>query len=235
MPIAVAAVLFDLDNTLADRDHAFLAWSHWFAQDRLGLVHPEAITEAITLLTELDGGGHTPKHQLFATVKAHYPVLTDEVDILVTAFRHQLHAHLPPLEQGASRLLDALDTASMRWGIVTNGSASQVRKVEKLGLVDRATCIVISEVIGLRKPAPAMFQAAAVSLGVEPSNILFVGDNPEADVIGAAQVGMPTAWVRRGREWPAHLPAVPDVRVDSLSELLWIAERGNGPMTPPSG
>ena len=27
----VSAVLFDLDNTLADRDQAFLTWAGWFA------------------------------------------------------------------------------------------------------------------------------------------------------------------------------------------------------------
>lgn len=230
----ITAVLFDLDNTLADRDRAFLEWARWFVQARLDLKHPDEITKAVAELGALDGGGRTPKDQLFSSVKERHPSLTDEVSDLVTAFRQQLLAHLPPLEQGASRLLDTLDTAGIRWGIVTNGSASQVRKVEQLGLVNRATCIVVSEEVGLRKPDPAIFQAAAARLGVAPSSILFVGDHPEADVIGAAQVGMPTAWVRRGREWPMHLPAIPDICVDSLGELLWIVESGNGQKLPSS-
>ena len=112
----------------------------------------------------------------------------------------------------------------MPWGIVTNGSASQLRKVEKLELVDRAACIVISEEVGARKPDPAIFQAAATRIGIAPARILVVGDHPEADVAGAARAGMQTAWLRRGREWPAHtVEAVPDVIVDVLDELLWLA------------
>lgn len=225
----ITAVLFDLDNTLADRDQAFLEWARWFVQARLGLEHPDAITEVVAELGALDGGGLAPKDQLFSAVKARYPSLTDEVRDLVPAFRQQLLEHLPPLDPETARLLDTLDTVGIRWGIVTNGSASQVRKVEKLGLVDRATCIVVSEVVGLRKPEPAIFQAAAASLGAAPSDVLFVGDHPEADVGGAAQAGMQTAWVRRGRKWPVHLaPLSPSFTVDALSELLWIAEDAKG-------
>ena len=224
MHLPVNAVLFDLDHTLAERDRAVLTWAAWFAQERLGLVHRQAIDEAVGGLIALDAEGRTPKDVMFSTLRVRYPVLTEEVSILVAAFRQELLEHLPPLDAGAACLIDSLDRTGIPWGIVTNGSVSQLRKVEKLDLVDRAACIVVSDVIGVRKPDPAIFHAAAASLGVVPPRALFVGDHPEADVIGAAQAGMQTAWLRRGREWPAHLAAAaPNLSVDSLGELVWIA------------
>ena len=150
----VRAVLFDLDNTLADRDRAFRAWACWFTQHHCCLVDQQAIDEAVAALISLDADGRTPKDVLFSTVKDRYPHLTEDVNALSAAFREQLLGYLPPLDVGAARLIDALDAAGMPWGIVTNGSASQLRKVETLDLVARATCIVISDEVGARKPAP---------------------------------------------------------------------------------
>ena len=219
-----SAVLFDLDNTLADRDGAFLAWARWFARAHLGLRRRQAIDEAVAVLTAIDADGRTAKQELFSAVRDRYPSLSEDVDILAATFRQQLLGSLPPLAAGAARLIDALDAAGIPWGIISNGSAAQIRKVEKLGLVDRAAYVVISEEVGVRKPDPAIFHVAAARIGVAPARIVFVGDHPEADVAGAARAGMRTAWLRRGRAWPSHLaPVVPDVSIESLDELLWLA------------
>jgi FMN phosphatase YigB (HAD superfamily) len=71
-PRQVLAVLFDLDNTLAERDHAFLAWANWLAQERLDLKQEQAIVEAITALVALDADGHRPKEEMFSTLKARF-------------------------------------------------------------------------------------------------------------------------------------------------------------------
>jgi putative hydrolase of the HAD superfamily len=91
--------------------------------------------------------------------------------------------------------------------------------------VDQATCIVVSDSVGARKPDPAIFHAATARIGIVPAHILVVGDHPTADIAGAARAGMQTAWLRRGREWLAHsVEPVPDVIVDALDELLWLAD-----------
>jgi putative hydrolase of the HAD superfamily len=223
----VSAVLFDLDNTLADRDRAFRAWAGWFAQKHLALVDLQGADEAVAELIALDADGRISKDVMFSTLKDRYSHLTEDVTTLAAAFREQLLGYLPPLEDGAARLIDALDAAGMPWGIDTNGSMTQLRKVEKLDLVARAACIVISDDVGARKPDPAIFHAAAARIGIAPARILVVGDHPAADVAGAVRARMQTAWLRRGREWPAHsIEAVPNVIVDALDELLWIAEGG---------
>jgi len=66
------------------------------------------------------------------------------------AFRAELAAAVA-LDDGARRLLDALVAAALPFGVVTNGSAAQGDKVRRLGLDGRAACVVVSEVVGVRK------------------------------------------------------------------------------------
>jgi putative hydrolase of the HAD superfamily len=232
---AVRAVLFDLDNTLADRDSAFAAWARWFARERLGLSDGVSIAEIVTDLIALDAGGRAPKDAMFRALKERHVGLTEPVDALVAAFREQLLAHLPPLDPAAGRLLAALADARVPWGIVSNGSSSQLLKIRKLELDALAGCVVISEIVGARKPDPAIFRAAAEHLGVAPADVLFVGDHPEADVLGAAGAGMQTAWLRRGQPWPADLASfAPNYAIESLAELLWVVDNGPGQNSVPT-
>jgi putative hydrolase of the HAD superfamily len=57
-------------------------------------------------------------------------------------------------------------------------------------------------------------------LKLKPAEILFVGDEPHADVAGPREVGMQTVWVNRTRaEWPAGLPAA-DAVITDLTGLV---------------
>ena len=187
------------------------------------------IEGAIAEMAELDSGGRAAKDVVFRAHKDRYPQLADSVEHLVIEFRERLITHLPPLDPGAARLLDALDDAGLPWGIVSNGSPTQIHKVRALGLHGRARCVVISEKVGMRKPAPEIFHLAAHEVGADPTEVIFVGDHPEADILGASGAGMLTAWLRRGRVWPESLIGrEPHYAVDSLEELRWIAESTAG-------
>ena len=54
--------------------------------------------------------------------------------------------------------------------------------------------------------------------GLATEEVLFVGDNPYTDILGAHGVGMKTAWVRMDRKYPADAPA-PDYVIDHVEEL----------------
>jgi putative hydrolase of the HAD superfamily len=221
----IKGVLFDLDNTLLDRNRVFADWARWFARERRLYADDAEVEECATFLIEVDAGGYTPRNVVFERLKERHPSLTDEVNILVEAFREQLAARIRGLDDGPAQLLDALGRAGIPWGIVTNGAPSQLMKIRNLGIETRATCILVSEIAGVRKPDPAIFRAAADQLGVAPRDILFIGDNPEADIVGAAKAGMQTAWIRCGKDWPAAFAATPPQHtVDSLHELVRLIE-----------
>jgi putative hydrolase of the HAD superfamily len=81
-------------------------------------------------------------------------------------------------------------------GAVSNGLADvQYRKLEAMGLYDLFSCIVLSEVISIRKPDPAIFHKAASLMHVKLEECLYVGDSYVNDVIGAKNAGMQACWL----------------------------------------
>lgn len=90
--------------------------------------------------------------------------------------------------------------------------------------------VVISEEIGIRKPRGEIFAAVYEALGVAPDEVLHVGDNLEADVAGAAAIGMKTVWLtRRVRDPEAALARFdgpsPDFALEDLLDLPVLAAR----------
>ena len=85
---------------------------------------------------------------------------------------------------------------------------------------------MVSEEYGARKPDPAIFRYALKLLGKEAESTLFIGDNAEEDIVGAAVVNMQTAWIRLGREWETNF-VFPDHIVDKVWEVEQIVHRSN--------
>ena len=86
---------------------------------------------------------------------------------------------------------------------------------------------------GSAKPHPAIFEAAAASVGVAPRAVLHVGDDALMDVVGARNAGMQAAWVKRtgsdaaAPQWPADAhPHVTVTTLFALCDALGIAANG---------
>ncbi len=183
-PRPFQAVLFDLDNTLYDREAAFGRWADAYLRDTLRLTDPEEATRVRALIFNLDANGYGSKAAIFERLHSLYPTLPGGSARSVDIFFDEFLAHITP-EAETEALLDALADARLPFGVITNGSARQWRKIENLGLARRTDCLFVSETFGGKKPGRAIFDAAAVHLGIPPAQILFVGDNPTVDVLGA--------------------------------------------------
>jgi HAD superfamily hydrolase (TIGR01458 family) len=83
---------------------------------------------------------------------------------------------------------------------------------------------VEAEIVG--KPTAAYFESALAELDSTPSEAVMVGDDVEADIGGAKQIGMRGVLVRTGKFRPAALEEAdpqPDAVLDSIAELpAWI-------------
>ena len=177
---------------------------------------------ALALLIDLDMSGHGSKRAMFEAVLEQYPQVSSDPDLLVESFPGQLRTHLPELTPETKSFIAAIEGVGMPWGIVTNGSPAQLEKI-RIARMETARCVAVSGIVRVRKPEPKIFQLAASELGVDERRILFVGDNPEADILGAARAGMQTAWIRRGRTWPDQFAMTPpDYIIDSLADLTWV-------------
>ena len=111
-------------------------------------------------------------------------------------------------------------------GIVTNGSInSQQPKIGGTGLDKLVDTYLISEQEQIRKPEPEIFLRAAARLDVATTECVFVGDNPQADVVGAKQVGMKAIWFKGHLPWPDALDAQPDHTITQFDEMFDLDER----------
>lgn len=109
---------------------------------------------------------------------------------VVTAYFSAFEPHCR-LIPGTEEMLGALERR-YRLGLLSNftdGPAAR-RILDVVGLPRFFRTVLISGELGYRKPHPLTFEALVQALGVEPGEVLFVGDDPEADVHGALQAGL---------------------------------------------
>jgi putative hydrolase of the HAD superfamily len=86
--------------------------------------------------------------------------------------------------------------------------------------------VVTFDDTGERKPSPKPFRRALELLQVAAQETVMVGDWPERDVVGAAQLGMITVFARYGDTFgTVHSHAHYDI--DDVSELLRVIDREN--------
>ena len=94
------------------------------------------------------------------------------------------------LFDGVFELLDYLNT-KYKLHIITNGFEEvQNLKLEKSGIKKYFSEIITSESVGVKKPNPKVFNYALAKTNAMPENSIMVGDNLEADIIGALNCGI---------------------------------------------
>jgi len=97
--------------------------------------------------------------------------------------------------------------------------------LDRDGISGELSGIVVSCEIGFIKPHPLVFEAVTRVLDVEPSEIVHIGDDWEADIIGGTRAGMRTIYTRQWRNEPDAaygIEATPLCQIDLLEELLSI-------------
>ena len=202
--LAVSAVLFDLDGTLAD-SAGDLAHAVNTMRERRGLapvtvesLRPHASAGARGLLGS--GMGVAPGD-------ADYALLRDE---FLANYASGL-ARSTRLFEGVPELLAALDRRRLPWGIVTNKATRFTREVvAALGLAARAATVVSGDTAPKPKPHPDPLLHAAMALGVPADRCVYVGDDLR-DVTAGNAAGMATIVARYGylggdtdpSSWPA--------------------------------
>ncbi len=218
-----AGLLFDLDDTLYSRRAAFASWLDAYLRGTLRLTDAAEAAQVQAVIHALDRNGYGSKQAIFERLHRLYPTLPGEPSRSLETFFAEFLTHVRS-ETETEMLLDALADLKIPFGVITNGSARQWHKIEALGLDKRTSCLYVSETFGLKKPDPAIFHAAAACLGVPPADILFVGDNPIADIVGAHAAGMPAAWLHREQQWPDEIEDRAEFVINSLGELSGILE-----------
>ncbi len=218
MPLYTAA-LFDLDNTLWDRNAAIRATGRLLHETWPAVRAVATADEAEAKFAAFDEGGLAGRERLMARTLEEWPGIALSPEELSAWYLKESRAVLP-LDPDVFPLLQGLNAAGVPWGIVTNGpSLGQHRTIRSRGLEGLTGCVIVSDEAGCRKPDAAIFRLALECLAMPASrNVLFVGDDVAADMVGAKGVGLSTAWVGNGQSWPPGLEP-PDHEVAHVAEV----------------
>jgi HAD superfamily hydrolase (TIGR01549 family) len=214
--------LFDLDETLVRRNRAFALWAGEFVAEH-GLEPKWA-----TWLVLADACHEGPMDRFFAAVRDELR-LTASVEQLWRQYRGRM-PRLVSCRAADLTALTRLRDHGWRIGIVTNGMTdTQLGKIRTTGLDRYVDGWCISEEVGVRKPDPQIFRAAARRCGVNPDDGgWMVGDNLTADIAGGAGAGLQTVWLTdprsagrptdRGTDFPRL--TVPHATVTSVTDAV---------------
>lgn len=193
------AVLFDFDNTLANRERsAYLCYKDVITQsvDTKDPVEIEAIVQDAVLY---DQAGDVPKQYVIDKLEQKYPFKV-VMDDFQTYWNERFYTYTILFED-TLETLETLKKKGIKIGIVTNGDAKgQRHKLEYSKVIDYVDCVVVSREVGLSKPDPAIFELAMQQLQVKPEECLFVGDLYGRDILGAYRAKIQPLWMCRYHE-----------------------------------
>ncbi len=212
-------ILFDLDDTLLDRDASLDPFLR--EQYRQYKLDPLPFETYRARFRQLDQRGYADRYEVFQTLISEF-ALPVSIEEAVADFRKNAWKDAQ-LFAGTLDVLHQLRARGNRLGMITNGSLDvQQTKLIRSGLSSLMDVILIAEQEQVEKPDPQIFIRAAKQLGVRVAECVFVGDNPKTDVAGACRVGMITIWLKRFLPWPDSLSIIPAQTISDLRELLII-------------
>ncbi len=181
---------------------------------------------AVRILARLRGMRPPPVDERWDDRAAARLVAPAEIGAIGEAYSRAFVETMPPVA-GAGDVLAGLAARGFRLAILSNWplAATVDRYAAAVGWDRHLAGIFVSQRIGTIKPHPAIFAFAASSLGCAPSELLHVGDDWAADVVGARNAGWRVAYLR-DHQADTPLPTssrtadvVPDLELDSLADL----------------
>ncbi len=206
------AILFDIDGTLLNSTPAF-------EQIMLEACHrlqwPDPPDD---MMQQLMTYRRDPIEMLFGKVddaKARADALHETAQSLWQPLFEQI-AH--PFDD-AIEVLNHFQRNGFRMGIVTDSNHQVVERITRQPDCPVMDVIITRDESGVRKPDPRPMQLSLEGIGLDPSAVIYVGDNP-GDIEAGAAVGMAVIGITTGpssREMLTDAGAV--AVVDSLSEL----------------
>ena len=198
--MALKAVFFDVGETLVDEER----WWRMLAE-RSGL-QPHVIWAALGVTIER-GEEH---NELWRHLGVQRPA----------AWASDFTYELEDLYPDAIACLESVRALGLRVGIVGNQPELMERWAREESLP--ADVISSSASLGVRKPEPRFFELVVELAGCDASEVAYVGDRVDNDVLPAAAAGLAAIHVRRG-PW-GRLQATPPEATAGIDDLASLAD-----------
>ncbi|AOA59494.1 HAD family hydrolase [Acinetobacter larvae] len=177
------AVIFDLDQTLLNRQQTLRDFCTWQAISQLQL--PTDIAQYyIKKFIELDAQGHVWKDIVYQELIQCF-ALKFSMTALLGSYIENFHLFCIE-NQGVTACIKQLHASGYQLALLSNGrSPFQQRNFQALNLAQYFSAVVVSEAVAMRKPDPAIFTYTAQCLNLQTSQCVMVGDDAIADIRGA--------------------------------------------------
>lgn len=195
----VTDIFFDLDHTLWDFEkNSALTFQKIFGDNGLNITLEDFLEIYVPINLEywkLYREERVSKAELrYQRLKRTFDQIGETVsDDMINILAHQYIEHLPSYNHLVPNTVQILEYLSPNYKlhIITNGFQEVQEKKLKGGNIHHYfQNIVNSETAGVKKPHPHIFELALDKAKVSPQNSLMIGDNLEADILGAKSVGM---------------------------------------------
>ncbi|WP_460218253.1 YjjG family noncanonical pyrimidine nucleotidase [Psychroserpens sp. MEBiC05023] len=192
-------IFFDLDHTLWDFDkNSALAFRKIFKIHNLNVDAADflKVYEPINLnYWKLYREEKIDKESLrYARLKDTFDTIGIDVsDIIINALSVDYITHLTTFNHLFEGTLEILEHLKKEYAlhIITNGfEEAQQKKMDNANITHYFSTITNSEAAGVKKPNPIIFNHALSSAAATPEESIMIGDNYEADILGAVAIGM---------------------------------------------
>jgi HAD superfamily hydrolase (TIGR01549 family) len=227
------AILFDIDDTLFDRDKAQREVLHLIVREFHDIftgidkeMIAEAFSESDRIATQEYNAGasidvaRTGRSRRFLKILG----LSEDYADRITAMYIKSYPGIKAPVRRAKFVLGKL-AKKFQLAVISNGSPDvQYRKLAALGIKHLFDCIILSEEVGIRKPDPGIFRKATALLVREPEECLSVGNSYDTDILGAKRVGMPACWFNPHGLRLSSVDIKPDFEISALSEIFRILD-----------
>lgn len=210
-------IIFDLDNTLYDENQYFFAVFMQFCK-----LHHIAEKEALQAIHQtLQDHIRLTSKDIFqsflqATPLGFHQTLHNELYTLYT----QISCQLNPFED-AIFILSSLQKRRIPFAILTNGSPpAQQNKIKNLNFQNLPVFFARQKGREYEKPHAKAFELVLESFqNFEAKDCIFVGDHPNADILGAKNMGMMALRLKRG--YARHIQcSLADREITNLKEVM---------------
>ena len=189
-------MLFDLDDTLLNRDKAVDKMFLIILERCYEEVKHSAENEMLQKFKEYDnrGYGNDDKIKVLESFFEEFPPKYRLPSNDIQDFWNNNFPHCFSINQNTINIINTIKR-HVKVALITNGSTQRQKgKIINTNLHSCFDIIIISEEAGFSKPDKRIFELALNKLNVQPEAALFVGDDIEKDIGGCQNANIQGIW-----------------------------------------
>lgn len=190
----IKAVAFDVDGTLYPRMGMVLSVIPIFLRFPVFTINFNSVRKAIRKIRPIKNFRELQARLLAKKLKKPEEKIRILIDEIIYDRWENSFEKIKPYP-GIKDLVIQLKNKNIKLAILSDFPVK--RKIKFLNILKKWDVAFCSEETDYLKPNPEPFKKLSKALGILPENILYVGDDYQYDIEGAARVGMKTAYLSR--------------------------------------